>query len=383
MRWMAHTGAILWQTVLSTSANAYVWSSAAFSNGSLYIGLASVGDCPLVQGELFKLDAASGAIQASFPVVPNNPNLQCIGGSVWGSPTIDTTTNPATVYFGTGNPDPNNPTCGGSQNYSSSLVAVRATDLSYLSSWQLPSQQLACDGTYDRDFGATPTLFPENLTGYAQPQNMVGIANKDGIFYAFNRVNLLSEGPMWEYRIGIGSPDGKGGSVLYGSISSGAYDPTLNPNGDGTLGTLYIAGGTPPTSSSNDACYKYPSSVGSLQAFDLNVAITTTNPPPSPTAEWAVCFDNSAHPLQKGDSAVIGAVTAIANPNGAAPHEAIVGEGHWLVVVDGSTGTPNVFYTEDPNLRTVFASAASVAHGILYVGNSLSDGSSGYIEAFN
>jgi outer membrane protein assembly factor BamB len=75
----AHTGAIFWQMPLlplGTYLNNYIWSSLVFYDGSLYIGLASVGDCPLVQGQLFKLDAASGAIQASFDAVPNG----CIGG---------------------------------------------------------------------------------------------------------------------------------------------------------------------------------------------------------------------------------------------------------------------------------------------------------------
>jgi hypothetical protein len=80
---------------------------------------------------------------------------------------------------------------------------------------------------------------------------------------------------------------------------------------------------------------------------------------------------------------VIGAVMAIANTNGTAPHEAIVGEEHWIVVVDGSTGTPNAYYTEDSNLGIIYASAASVAYGILYIGSSLPNGSLGYLEAFN
>jgi hypothetical protein len=194
------------------------------------------------------------------------------------------------VFFGTGNPDPNNPTCGGSQNYSSSVVALNAGNLSYVDSWQLPPEQLACNGTYDCDFGSTPTSFQEKIDNV--PTNMVGIANKDGYYYAFREQDFLTGGPInpaWQYQIGAGE------GVLDGSISPSAYDSTLNPNGNGSLGTLYIAGGKPLSSNLGDPCYPYTASVGSRQAFDMNVNITTTNPSPSPNDEWAVCFDNTEH----------------------------------------------------------------------------------------
>jgi hypothetical protein len=381
-------GQVLWRTPLPSpwgafNLNAYVWSSAALypvgaSDPSIYIGLASIGDCPLVTGELYKVDAATGAILAHFEVVPAG----CLGGSVWGSPTIDPATSPATVYIGTGNPDPNNPPCGGSQNYSSSVVALNADDLTYLSSWQLPPAQLACPknnvDTYDCDFGSTPTPFQQTINGTTH--NMIGIANKDGSYYAFDRAQPLSNGPVWQYQIGTGVPPG----AEDGSISPSAYDVNLNPRGDGSLGTLYMAGGAPPTGPGT-ACAGDTNSLGSLQALDLNVNVQTTTPPIDLSAapayrECAVCFDDSLHP---GDGAVIGAVMAIANTNGTAPHAAIVGEGSWIVVVDGSSGVLNASYTPDPNLGNIYVSAPAVADGILYIGDNVPNGSGGYLEAFN
>ena len=71
----------------------FVWSSPAVFGNSVYIGVASFGDCPLVQGQLLQLDRITGALQHTFNVVPNG----CTGGGVWGSPTIDAAA--GTIYF--------------------------------------------------------------------------------------------------------------------------------------------------------------------------------------------------------------------------------------------------------------------------------------------
>lgn len=59
----ASTGTILWQTNLGTNPAEFLYSSTTLYNGSLYLGTASTGDCPLVQAEFVKLDASTGPIQ--------------------------------------------------------------------------------------------------------------------------------------------------------------------------------------------------------------------------------------------------------------------------------------------------------------------------------
>ncbi|HEV7235389.1 MAG TPA: PQQ-binding-like beta-propeller repeat protein, partial [Ktedonobacteraceae bacterium] len=78
----AADGTTIWETPLSTTGNNFVWSSPVLYNGSVYVGLSSVNDCPLVRGALVQLDAATGAIQHTFYTVPSG----CIGASIWGSP---------------------------------------------------------------------------------------------------------------------------------------------------------------------------------------------------------------------------------------------------------------------------------------------------------
>jgi polyvinyl alcohol dehydrogenase (cytochrome) len=139
----ATTGAIIWQTSLGPSPDTFIWSSPVYYKGSIYIGLASLGDCPVVQGKLFRLNATTGAIQNTFNVVPTG----CTGGGVWGSPTIDASD--GSVCFATGNPG----SCSSNEPYATSLVKVKASSLSLIDSWQVPQKQQGSDS----DFGATST----------------------------------------------------------------------------------------------------------------------------------------------------------------------------------------------------------------------------------
>ena len=98
-------------------------------NGSVYIGMASLADCPLVQGQLIQMNASTGAIQHVFNTVPNG----CTGASVWGAPTLDVTA--GTIYFATGNAG----SCSSGEPYAESLMEVKASDLTFIHHWQIPT----------------------------------------------------------------------------------------------------------------------------------------------------------------------------------------------------------------------------------------------------
>lgn len=70
-------GNIIWQKNLGNVKGEFIYASTSFYNGSVYIGISSFGDCPLVQGQVVQLDASMGTIQNTFNVVPNS----CVGGS--------------------------------------------------------------------------------------------------------------------------------------------------------------------------------------------------------------------------------------------------------------------------------------------------------------
>lgn len=302
----ANTGATIWSKSLGSSPDHFIYSSPAFYKGSIYIGLSSFGDCPLVQGELIKLNATTGAIQNIFSVVPSG----CLGGSVWGSPTIDPGDN--SVYFATGNDG----SCSKGEPYTIALVKVRASDLSYISSWRVPASERGSDS----DFGSTPTLFSATIGG--TQHLLVGVANKNGIYYAFDR-SSISAGPLWQANIAtIGG--GCGPECGDGSISPSAWDGSV----------LYVAGGQ--TTISGVSCQ------GSVRALS----------PDTGKFIWEHC-------LKSGP--VLGAVSLV-------PGVAVVGEGTTLAVMATSDG--HTLYTyQDTNNNSHFYGPASISNGVIYTGN--------------
>jgi hypothetical protein len=205
----ALTGAVIWQTNLGTPPAAFLWSSPILYNGNVYEGVASFGDCPLVQGQLVEMNATTGIVEHVADMAPNG----CIGGGIWSSPTIDTSD--GSIYVTTGTPNG----CGTPGELAPAIVKLRASDLTVLSSWQIPQVQLYDDP----DFGSTPTLFTAVINGVQR--QLVGAINKNGIFYAWDR-NKLAAGPVWQTRIA----DPAGGPL---SIVSATWDGTR----------LYVGGG--------------------------------------------------------------------------------------------------------------------------------------------
>ncbi|HEY7138106.1 MAG TPA: IPT/TIG domain-containing protein [Acidimicrobiia bacterium] len=225
----ALTGAQIWKTNLGTPPAVYLWASPILFNGSLYMGVSSFGDCPLVQGQVVQMDASTGAIQHVANLVPNG----CIGAGVWTSPMIDPSD--GSVYVTTGTP---NACHQPGDALAPSIVKLRASDLGIVSSWTVPAFEQVFG---DEDFGGTPTLFTATIGGVRR--SLVGALNKDGLFFAWDRNNLAA-GPVWQSTIAdpSGSPrsivsaswDGKylyvggGGAIIngvscYGNIS--ALDP--------------------------------------------------------------------------------------------------------------------------------------------------------------
>jgi len=221
----AASGAVLWRVFTgdnSATGGHYNWSSPLIYNGSAYIGVASLGDCPLVQGELLRVDLASHQVVAVFKAVPDGQR----GGGIWTSPTVDPATN--TIYVTTGTTGAGQtPGADAAQPYSQAFVALDATTLAVKGSWQVP----AADQVSDGDWGTTPTLISGGL---------VVATNKNGIIYAFDRANV-SAGPVWQQRLANGGSCPLCGD---GSLSSAAFDGSqLYAGGSKTsIGSLAFPG---------------------------------------------------------------------------------------------------------------------------------------------
>jgi polyvinyl alcohol dehydrogenase (cytochrome) len=294
----AATGAVLWSHDVGGNPNTFIWSSPAVFGNSVYIGVASFGDCPLVRGRLLQLDRVTGALQNTFYVVPKG----CTGGGVWGSPTIDATA--GTIYFDTGNGGGG----GCSEPLTPAVVEVRASDLSLVGSWAVPRAQQSSDS----DFGATPTLFSGVIGGQSQP--LVGVVNKNGIFYTFVR-DALNSGPVWRTRIAKGGGDPPSG---HGDISPAAFDGTR----------LYVGGDITKNCS------------GTVDALN----------PSTGAFIWRHCFSGGS---------VLGAVTVTSGGVVA------VGEGNDIAVLSAKTGGSRFTYTA----AGPFWGAPSIAGNTLYEGD--------------
>jgi len=181
----AVTGAVIWRTSLGSLSADFVWDSPVLYNGNIYLGVASFGDCPLMRGDLFELNAATGAVRNVLYVAPKG----CIGLGIWATPTIDVAA--GTLYIATGNLGP----CKEKEPLGEAMVEVRASNLAVMGHWSVPPNQRGAD----TDFGATPTLF--SFQSHGKVIGMVGSLNKNGVYYAFRRGDV-SAGPLWTAQIG-------------------------------------------------------------------------------------------------------------------------------------------------------------------------------------
>jgi outer membrane protein assembly factor BamB len=291
------TGAVLWSYDVGGNPDTFLWDSPAVAGNSVYIGVASFGDCPLVQGQVIQLDRVTGALQNTYDVVPDG----CTGGGIWGSLTVDAAA--GTLYFATGTPGDCPTNLGGP-----AVIELRASDLSLVGTWTVPLSQQ----DEDPDFGATPTLFTGVIGGRSVP--LVGVINKNGIFYALQR-DALSSGPVWSTKIATGGGNPTTGA---GDQASAAYDGT----------TLYVGGDATSTCA------------GTVNALN----------PSTGAFIWRHCFT---------DGFVMGGVTVTSGGVVA------VGEGNNIATVSTATGASLSTYAG----VGPFWGPPSVAGGNLYEGD--------------
>jgi outer membrane protein assembly factor BamB len=213
----AATGKIAWQRRVAPVVGGFEWSSPAVFEGSVYIGVSSFGDCPLVPGRMMMLNARTGVVQHEFTTpLPKG----CSGDGMWSSPAVDAQRHE--LYITTGNAN----TSKGKNCYSEfadALLGLSTTDVSLEGRWQIPKRLEFLNA----DFGATPTLFSATVGG--KVVDLVGAANKDGVFYALRRGDL-GAGPLWSLTV---ANSGDCPDCGEGSISPAAFDGT----------NLFVAGG--------------------------------------------------------------------------------------------------------------------------------------------
>src|SRR5260370_14314493 len=133
----ATTGNVLWSVFTGDNTKGwYNWASPLIYNRYAYIGTARRGDCPLVPDQLLQVALTTHQVVNTFNAVPQGQ----VGGGIWTSPSVDTSTNTVFVTTGTRNQD--------TQTLTEAVVALDASTLAVKSSWAIPNSQ----PTVDSDF---------------------------------------------------------------------------------------------------------------------------------------------------------------------------------------------------------------------------------------
>lgn len=198
-----YTGEIAWRTPLADPATgAYLWSSITLFKNGLYVGVSSLGDCPLARGSLVRIDLDHPGEPLVRYLMPEDE----VGAGVWGTPAIDEATNTVVITTGTGEQDVERGIWGGT------LMTLDATTLEIRDHYFLPSNSLEDD----IEWGSSPTLFQAS-----DGTRMVAATGKDGVLYALRLADLSL---VWEAKIAVSCVCPECGC---GSLSTPAYDGKL------------------------------------------------------------------------------------------------------------------------------------------------------------
>jgi outer membrane protein assembly factor BamB len=194
--------AVEWKSAIAIPStkvsNYFDWSSPTIANGTIYVGVSSNCDNPMVRGGVISYDQANGKKLAEFYAVPKGK----VGASVWSSAAV---VPGGDVFVSTGN-GPDTSVSMQLLGDSESILKLAPGTLKLLGKFQIPASQVIDDS----DFGASPVIVG----------NDVGACNKNGIFYMLSQATMKV---LWEEKIGhagtssdncIAAP-AVDGSVLY------------------------------------------------------------------------------------------------------------------------------------------------------------------------
>jgi outer membrane protein assembly factor BamB len=209
----ARTGALEWRVWTNGSGlpgvydGHFNWAGPLIIGSYAYVGVASLGDCPLVQGQLLKISLVTHLIVATLNLVPSGE----VGGGIWTSPAYDPKT--GLIFTATG-------TRQDGEDLAQAVVAINAATMQISSFWPLPAWQ---EVGMDSDFSTSPSLIDT-----AAGAELVVAQNKNGYTYALQR-NDLAAGPLWRQYVAVAGVCPTCGTA---TVSSGAFG----------AGRLYVAG---------------------------------------------------------------------------------------------------------------------------------------------
>jgi polyvinyl alcohol dehydrogenase (cytochrome) len=193
-------GSQLWRGPLADPASgSYLWSSLQLVDHSIYLGIASLADCPLVQGAIARIDLANPPTTVVKYLIPADDP----GAGLWSTPAVDPQS--GTVYITTGNGTQD----ADSGSWGSSFLSLDAQTFEVTGYFFLPTV-LDVD---DDDWGSSPTLFQA-----ADGTPLVAATAKDGLLYCLRRSDMAL---VWTATLALGCDSPQSGC---GSLSTPAFD---------------------------------------------------------------------------------------------------------------------------------------------------------------
>jgi len=222
-----NTGAQIWRVPLADPASgSYIWSSLTLVDNSIFLGIASLGDCPLVRGALIRFDLNDPQQPAVKYLIAEND----VGAGLWSTPAFDQQT--STVYATTGN-GTSDPSSG---SWGSAFLAIDSRSLDIKGYFFLPTTSVV----EDDDWGSSPTLYQAD-----DGTPLVAATGKDGVLYCLRRSDMT---PVWTATLAVGCDNPQAGC---GSLSTPAFDGTTLYVGSGiadpnsfSFGNVYAFGGS-------------------------------------------------------------------------------------------------------------------------------------------
>jgi polyvinyl alcohol dehydrogenase (cytochrome) len=235
-----NSGTLLWSTLVDSDPLAIITSSPVVYNGIAYLGISSKEEVlaappGVFRGAVVALNASTGKILwKSYTVPSNNGNSDTnlpgfySGNSVWAStPVVD----PARglLYVGTGNnytappgtcdrPGQTGCTPPAAGDYTDSILALRLGDGTVAWADKALSSDVWTIGVpagVDLDFGTGANLFTTANPATGQPEQLLGIGQKSGVYWA---VDPATGKVAWQTQVG---PGGLNGGLEWGSATDG------------------------------------------------------------------------------------------------------------------------------------------------------------------
>ncbi|MGH2829165.1 MAG: PQQ-binding-like beta-propeller repeat protein [Actinomycetota bacterium] len=234
-------GSPVWISTVDTQPGADAVASPIVFDGMVWVGVsgtAAEGDASQrfdFRGRSVLLDAATGAILASTPSIPDaewDHGRGNAGAAIWSTISIDSQTKYG--YVGTGNPFSYEHESQfanavlkidldrSRQGFGAVVGAYKGDVEEYFAD---VGEAIACDedetlsaflagfecGHLDLDFGAAPNLFTD-----ARGRKLVGAGQKSGVYHVFDRDTME---PVWKQVVGVPS-------LVGGIVGTPAFDGT-------------------------------------------------------------------------------------------------------------------------------------------------------------